>query len=104
VQWNLTLSAGDAPGRYLQLPGHPSLGSSGRLGEVSEVRLVDEWLALEARLSWSPGAELAWGPVETVSVSEAGFERIYQGLALLLTWPLGGDRRDLSMELSVEAR
>jgi hypothetical protein len=42
--------------------------------------------------------------VETVSVSEAGFERIYQGLALLLAWPLGGDRRDLSMELTVEAR
>jgi len=26
--------------------------------------------------------------VETVSVSETGFERIYQGLALLVTWPL----------------
>jgi hypothetical protein len=104
VQWNLTFSAGDAPGRYLRLTGHPSLGSAGRIGDASEVRLVDEWLGLEARLAWSPGAELAWGPVETVSVSEAGFERIYQGLALLLAWPLGGDRRDLSMELTVEAR
>jgi alpha-amylase len=104
VQWNLAFSAGDAPGRYLRLPGHPSLGSAGRRADVSEVRLVDEWLGLEAHLSWSPDAELAWGPVETVSVSEAGFERIYQGLALLLTWPLGGDRRDLSMELTVEAR
>jgi hypothetical protein len=104
VQWNLAFSAGDAPGRYLRLPGHPSLGSAGRLADASEVQLVDEWLGLEARLAWSPGAELGWGPVETVSVSEAGFERIYQGLALLLAWPLGGDRRDLSMELTVEAR
>ena len=48
--------------------------------------LVDEWAAVEARLRWSPPAELAWGPVETVSVSEGGFERIYQGTALLLVW------------------
>jgi alpha-amylase len=89
VQWNLALSAGDAPGRYLTLPGRPSLGSAGRT-TATEVTLVDEWLGLEARLTWSPGAELAWGPVETVSVSEAGFERLYQGLALLLAWPLAG--------------
>ena len=50
--------------------------------------LVDEWAGLEARLEWIPPAELAWGPVETVSVSEGGFERIYQGTAYLLTWPL----------------
>jgi alpha-amylase len=104
VQWNLALSAGDAPGRYLLLPGRPSLGSAGRLGEASEVTLVDEWLGLEVRLAWSAGAELAWGPVETVSVSEAGYERIYQGLALLLAWPLSGQASDVSMELTVEAR
>jgi alpha-amylase len=104
VQWNLALSAGEAPGRYLTLPGRPSLGSAGRVGDVSEVTLVDEWLGLEARLAWSPGAELAWGPVETVSVSEAGFERIYQGLALLLAWPLGRGSRELAVTLTVGAR
>src|SRR5206468_2342645 len=48
----------------------------------------DEWAAVEARLRWSPAAELGWGPVETVSLSEGGFERIYQGTALLLVWRL----------------
>ena len=28
-----------------------------------------------------------WAPIETVSNSEAGFERVYQGGALLLSWP-----------------
>jgi len=65
---------------------------------------VDEWLGLQARLSWSAGAELAWGPVETVSVSEAGFERIYQGLALLLTWPISGTTAELTTSLEVQAR
>jgi hypothetical protein len=29
-----------------------------------------------------------WAPVETVSNSEGGFERVYQGAGLLLSWPL----------------
>jgi 4-alpha-glucanotransferase len=104
VQWNLALSAGDAPGRYLALPERPSLGSRGRRTDASEVALVDEWLALEGRLRWTPAAELAWGPVETVSVSEGGFERIYQGLALLLLWPLGRDSHELEVTLMVRPR
>jgi 4-alpha-glucanotransferase len=104
VQWNLALSAGDAPGRYLTLPGQPSLGSRGRLASASEVALVDEWLGLEARLAWSPAAELGWAPVETVSVSEAGFERLYQGLALLLAWPVSGAAAEMSVTLTVVER
>jgi alpha-amylase len=103
VQWNLALSAGNAEGRYLTLPERPALGSSGRRTGLTEVTLVDEWLGLQARLSWSAGAEVAWGPVETVSVSEAGFERIYQGMALLLTWPVSGTA-ELTTALEVQAR
>ncbi|MBI2162474.1 MAG: DUF1926 domain-containing protein, partial [Candidatus Rokubacteria bacterium] len=104
VQWNLALTAGDAEGRYLTLPGRPSLGSSGRAGALSAVSLVDEWIGLAARLRWTPAAELAWGPVQTVSVSEGGYERIHQGTALLLTWPVGlgaGEACELSVELAV---
>jgi len=97
----LALSAGDAPGRYLTAPGRPSLGSAGRLTGEREIALVDEWLGLAARLAWTPAAEVTWGPVETVSVSEAGFERIYQGLALLLLWPLGGEAREMEITLTV---
>jgi hypothetical protein len=35
----------------------------------------------------SPG-RLTWYPVETVSNSEAGFERVYQGSSLMIRWPL----------------
>ena len=91
VQWNLALTAGHAPDRYLDIAARPTLGSSGRATDLSAVTLVDEWAAVEARLRWSPAAELAWGPVETVSLSEGGFERIYQGTALLLVWRLDVD-------------
>ena len=106
VQWNLALTAGDAPGRYLTAPGRPSLGSTGRLAGAQGVSLVDEWAGVEARLEWAPGAELAWGPVQTVSLSEDGFERIYQGTALLLVWPveLGpGEEGTLGVRLTLAA-
>ena len=69
--------------------------------------LVDEWIGVTARLAWRPAAELAWAPVQTVSVSEAGFERIYQGTALLLAWPVAlapGEGLELSVELTVGPR
>ncbi len=101
VQWNLALSAGNAPGRYLTRPDRPSLGSTGHAADATEVTLVDEWLGLQVRLAWSPPAMLAWGPVETVSVSEAGLERLYQGTALLLSWPLSGRTEELFTTLTV---
>jgi 4-alpha-glucanotransferase len=107
VQWNLTLTAGHAPDRYLDLAGRPTLGSTGREAGRSAVTMVDEWAAVEARLQWSPSAELGWGPVETVSLSEGGFERIYQGTALLLVWRLDvapGDECHLTASLRLARR
>lgn len=88
VQWNLALTGGDGPQRYLDLPGHPAPRSRGVQSGRSGVTLVDEWIGLAAELTWSPSAELGWGPVETVSVSEGGFERNYQGSAFLVIWEL----------------
>ena len=88
VQCNLTLSAGDAPGRYFRVAGRPSLGSRGRLEGAHGLTMVDEWLGGEVALSFTAPAEVAWAPVETVSLSESGFERIFQGAALLVAWPV----------------
>ena len=33
-----------------------------------------------------PAADAWWAPIETVSNSEGGVERVYQGSALLLSW------------------
>jgi len=88
VQWNLALTAGEAPGRYLRLPGTPSLGSRGEVDDRLTLSLVDEWVGTEIALRWGRAALVTWAPVETVSLSEAGFERIHQGSAILLCWPV----------------
>jgi hypothetical protein len=88
VQVNLALTAGDAPGRYYRLPGSPSLGSRGSLTGAERLTLVDEWVGCEVELIWSGPGGAGWAPIETVSLSETGFERIYQGSAVLVSWPL----------------
>jgi len=50
--------------------------------------MVDEWLGRELGVHWLVPAEVAWAPVETVSLSELDFERMYQGSAMLLSWPV----------------
>jgi len=100
VQLNLTLTAGDAPGRYYRVPGSPSLGSRGSSASATSVTpptsltlpksltMVDEWIGCEVEIGWSGQGTVGWAPIETVSLSEAGFERIYQGSSILVGWPL----------------
>jgi hypothetical protein len=88
VQWNLALTAGAAPGRYYRLPDRPSLGSRGARAALDGLTLVDEWLGVELALGSPAPAEVAWAPVETVSLSESGLERIYQGSSIVFAWPL----------------
>jgi hypothetical protein len=88
VQWNLALTAGDASGRYFRFPGRPSLGGRGRRAGERELVMVDEWIGVELALAAAEPAECAWAPVETVSLSEAGLERIYQGSSIVWCWPL----------------
>ncbi|HET8576249.1 MAG TPA: alpha-amylase/4-alpha-glucanotransferase domain-containing protein [Methylomirabilota bacterium] len=88
VQLNLALTAGAAPDRYFRLPDRPALGSRGRVERVRELIMVDEWAGCDVTIGAAEPADIGWAPVETVSLSEGGFERIYQGTALLLSWPV----------------
>lgn len=105
VQWNLALTGGAGPLRYYRLAGRPPLRSRGVVADRRRVELVDAWAAIAVSLAWERPATLAWAPVETVSLSEAGFERIFQGTALLLSWPLdlapGQEWRE-QMRLSIQ--
>ncbi|HEY4741672.1 MAG TPA: alpha-amylase/4-alpha-glucanotransferase domain-containing protein, partial [Candidatus Acidoferrales bacterium] len=53
-----------------------------------EMRIVDEYQNIAATLS-APSAHEYWiAPIETVSDSESGFERVYQGSQILAVWPV----------------
>ncbi len=109
VESVFSLLAGDAPDRYYRFPGRkiadPRLASTGEEREIDRFSLVDEWLEIEIGLELEPAAIVWRYPIETVSNSESGFERVYQGSAVAAVWPLaigrGGEAR-FSIRLSVE--
>lgn len=92
IEFNINLLAGDAPDRYYDIPGlhleDRKLASLGELKDISEVRLIDEWNGMKVVLKMNKRCNLWRFPVETVSLSESGFEKIFQGSCLLLYWPL----------------
>ncbi len=59
-------------------------------GEILAPRLslVDEWQRVKISLSGEPEPRWWIAPIETVSQSETGFERVYQGSAILAVWKI----------------
>jgi hypothetical protein len=62
------------------------LNSKGRLEQVPGIGIIDEWLGINYALHFSQAADVWRFPVETVSQSESGFERVYQSSAIFPHW------------------
>jgi alpha-amylase/alpha-mannosidase (GH57 family) len=80
--------APSAPDRYFESAGQRFPLRWAAAVPASELRMVDEWQHVAVTLA-APGARDFWiAPIETVSESEDGFERIYQGSQILAVWPV----------------
>ncbi len=90
IEWNLSFPSGTDAQCYYQVDRHPledcQLGSRGVLEHVQKVTLVDGIRKLAVDMGVSHHPTLWRYPLETVSQSEAGFERVYQGSTLLFNW------------------
>ncbi len=90
VEWNYGLMAGDAPDRYYEATGieitDRRLKSIGSLSNINKLSLVDEWLKIRIDLETENPAEFWRCPVETVSLSEAGLEKVYQSSTVIPVW------------------
>ena len=88
LEWALMmLGGGGNPSAWYEAHGtrqaHDTAGVASDIGSITQ---GNDWIgiALESRLE--PAGDAWWAPIETVSNSEAGFERVYQGSSLLLSW------------------
>jgi len=90
IEWNFGLLGGHSPDRYYEIPGiklaENYLASTGEIPEVGTLWIKDHWLKLAVKLTFSPQATLWRFPIETVSLSEGGFERVYQNSTVLPHW------------------
>jgi alpha-amylase len=64
---------------------HDSPGSAVALTRIAQ---GNDFVGIAVATTVSEPADAWWAPVETVSNSESGFERVYQGAGLLLSWPI----------------
>jgi 4-alpha-glucanotransferase len=84
----LNLLAPDAHDRYfLAKDVHRPLEFRGEI-DSPKLLLVDEWQRVKITLETRPEARWWIVPIETISQSELGFERVYQGSAILAVWKI----------------
>lgn len=87
-EWNINLlGGGHNPQAYYLVPGRQlndgHLDSRGELKGVAEICLGNKGLGVELRLSLTPPARLWRFPVEALSNSEGGLEKVYQASCLV---------------------
>lgn len=88
IELVLNLLAPDAPDRYfLARDVRRPLEFKGEI-EGPNLIAVDEWQGVKISLEARPQARWWIVPVETISQSESGFERVYQGSAILAVWTI----------------
>jgi len=84
----LNFLAPSAPDRYFEMAGTRYPLRWGAHIAAADLRVVDEWQGISVTLA-APAAQEFWiTPIETVSESEDGFERIYQGSQIIAVWPV----------------
>ncbi len=92
-EWNMHLLGGGANDQaYYRVPGHTlensHFDSTGEVQNVEQVQMGNTWLQQGMQFTLSEPATLWRYSIETVTGSEAGFERNHQGSCLTLIWPL----------------
>jgi 4-alpha-glucanotransferase len=90
VEWALMmLGGGGNPEAYYLVDG-VSTAHDGEGEHVANDRVVsgNRYIGIELTTIIEPQTTVWWSPIETISNSEAGFERVYQGSALVAVWPI----------------
>jgi len=89
IETNWGIAGGDGPQAYSVWPGGDLVRFNAlhSVESAAEVGLIHEWYG---RVILTTDRPASWWqfPIETISNSEAGFERIYQGTSVTCHWPL----------------
>jgi len=92
-EWNIHLLGGGSNEQaYYHIPGYVLddgyFDSTGEVPQVNNFHIGNRWIQQDLGFSLSETATLWRFSIETVTGSEAGFERNHQGSCLALVWPL----------------
>jgi hypothetical protein len=107
VEWPVMLLGGGAnPAAWYEVDGrrtpHDRRGQRAALAGISS---GNDQVGIRLSTSIEPPATAWWSPIETISNSELGFERVYQGSAFVAVWPVRlapGESVSVSLDQQVE--
>jgi hypothetical protein len=90
VEWALTmLGGGGNPAAWYDAgEGRVRHDAAGTAIGASRISQGNDDLGITLTSTVGPAGDAWWAPIETISNSESGFERVYQGSVLLLSWPV----------------
>ncbi|MBA3235612.1 MAG: DUF1926 domain-containing protein, partial [Chloroflexi bacterium] len=90
IEWTTMLLGGGAnPAAWWEASAERRAHDSpGEAAAITTLAQGNDQVGVSIATTVSEPADAWWAPVETISNSEAGFERAYQGAGLLLSWPL----------------
>jgi len=99
------LGGGGNPSAWYDIAGGRSAHEgTGEAAGISEIGYGNDWVGIKVSATPTPAADAWWSAIETVSNSESGFERVYQGSTLLVSWRLTlvpGETRKVSLRQAV---
>jgi alpha-amylase len=90
IEWTtIMLGGGGNPAAWWKLgAGRLAHDSSGSAGDVTVLAQGNDDVGIAVTTTLDAPADVWWAPVETISNSEGGFERVYQGSGALFSWPI----------------
>jgi len=90
VEWSLTLLGGGGnPAAWYRVAGQDRpFDSTGTADGVDRIEAGNRDVGLVLATRLEPAATVWWSSIETISLSEEGFERLHQGSSLTFVWPL----------------
>jgi alpha-amylase len=107
VEWNVNLlGGGHNPAAFYETASgvRSPHDVAGEIVSASKLAFGNDYEGVRIETTVEPAARLTWYPVETVSNSEGGFERVYQGSSLLFRWPVSlapSERRAFAVTFDV---
>ncbi|MGB2869252.1 MAG: alpha-amylase/4-alpha-glucanotransferase domain-containing protein [Bacteroidota bacterium] len=101
VEFAVGLHAGEAADRYYYRDDgtieNRKLRSCGEITSIQALGLKDEWMGIDIRIEANQPASFWRFPIEVLSLSESGMEKIFQGAVVIPHW-----RLDIEKEWSVQ--
>lgn len=108
VEWNLFLLGGDDPEKSYKFDDAGPISPLSQRAEnkkCTELLVTDNKLGFRIRLKWNTEAGCWILPVRTVSQSEAGYDFIYQGSAVIPHWDISlqpGEETTIVITMALE--